>query len=578
MPSSILKGISFKENARGVVNNVSSVYGGKFLSSLKTATFLSFVVQMTLTKCNNGMKSNTNFKSNRVKRMALNAPILLIDDNQDRIQQVEIVFQFMGYDVKTIGSDNYADYLHEINRVCSIFIGEGIRRQFMILNEIVEMARIPVIFLTDSDEEILVEHVHEKLFHVLPTPLQHSNLIPLLAKLPVNRSPVVTFDAPKFVLNEAQNADALSLVAARLKGNSAAMVEIRKMISQVAESDATVLILGESGTGKEVVANALHDASLRRDKPFVPINCGAIPAELLESELFGHEKGAFTGALTARQGRFEMAEGGTLFLDEIGDMPLAMQVKLLRVLQERNFERVGGNKTIFCDVRVIAATHRHLENEIKNNRFREDLFYRLNVFPIEMPPLKERTEDIPVLIEELITRMVSANRGFVKLTPNALATLMHYEWQGNVRELANLIERLAILHPKGLVDVDDLPAKFKQFRVEAKIDFTMPDLPEDTEDKIKVRQEIVENMTAMTQTTPDEMHALMSHHEYVPETTAVQLPEEGIDLKEYLNTMELELIRQALEECNGVVAHAAKRLNMRRTTLVEKLRKFDLGR
>lgn len=519
-----------------------------------------------------------NFKSNRVKSMALNPPILLIDDNQIRIQQIEIIFQFMGYEVKTISSDNYADYLHEINRVCSIFIGEGIRRQFMILNEIVEMARIPVIFLTDSDEEILVEQIHEKLFHVLPTPLQHSNLLPLLAKLPVNRSPVLTFEAPKLVLNESENANVLSLVASRLKGNSKAMVEIRKMISQVAESDATVLILGESGTGKEVVANALHDASLRRDKPFVPINCGAIPAELLESELFGHEKGAFTGALTARQGRFEMAEGGTLFLDEIGDMPLAMQVKLLRVLQERNFERVGGNKTIVCDVRVIAATHRHLENEIKNNRFREDLFYRLNVFPIEMPPLKERAEDIPVLIEELITRMVKANRGFVKLTPNALATLMRYEWQGNVRELANLIERLAILYPKGLVDVDDLPAKFKQFRVEAQIDFTMPDLPEDTEDKIKVRQEIVENMTAMTQTTPDEMHALMSHHEYVPETNTVQLPEEGIDLKEYLNTMELELIRQALDECNGVVAHAAKRLNMRRTTLVEKLRKFDLGR
>ncbi len=514
--------------------------------------------------------------------MALLPTILLIDDNQTRINQVEIVFQFMGYDTKTICSDNYADYLHEINRVCSIFIGEGIRKQFMILNEITEMARIPVIFLANSSDEMTVEQVNEKLFHVLSTPLQHTQLTPLLAKLPVNRTtslqPSITIETQKFVLNNSDNEKALSLAASRLKGNSAAMVQIRKMIAQVAESDATVLILGESGTGKEVVANALHDASLRRDKPFVPINCGAIPAELLESELFGHEKGAFTGALTARQGRFEMAEGGTLFLDEIGDMPLAMQVKLLRVLQERNFERVGGNKTILCDVRVIAATHRNLETEIKNNRFREDLFYRLNVFPIEMPPLKERAEDIPVLIEELMTRMAQANRGFVKLTPNALATLMHYEWQGNVRELANLIERLAIIYPKGLVDVDDLPAKFKQYRVEAPVEFTLPDLPEDTEDKIKVRQEIVENMTAMTQTTPDEMHALMSPHEYVPETNSVQLPEEGIDLKEYLNTMELELIRQALDECNGVVAHAAKRLNMRRTTLVEKLRKFDLGR
>ncbi len=512
--------------------------------------------------------------------MALHPPILLIDDNQTRIQQVEIVFQFMGYEVKTISSHKYADYLQEINLVCSIFIGEGIQRQFMILNEIVEMARIPVIFITDSSDEMGVEKVHEKLFHVLPSPLTHTQLIPLLAKLPVNRLNTfnsVAFEAPKIVLNESENENALSLVAARLKGNSTAMVQIRKMIAQVAESDATVLILGESGTGKEVVAHALHDASLRRDKPFVPINCGAIPAELLESELFGHEKGAFTGALRARQGRFEMAEGGTLFLDEIGDMPLSMQVKLLRVLQERNFERVGGNKTIYCDVRIIAATHRQLENEIKHNRFREDLFYRLNVFPIEMPPLKERTEDIPVLIEELMTRMAKANRGFVRLTPNALATLMRYEWQGNVRELANLIERLAIIYPKGLVDVDDLPEKFKQYRFEAEIDFTLPDILEDNNDEIKVRQEIVENVTQMTQTTAAEMQDLMRHHEYIPEPTML-LPEEGIDLKEYLNTMELDLIRQALDECNGVVAHAAKRLNMRRTTLVEKLRKFDLSR
>jgi sigma-54 specific flagellar transcriptional regulator A len=346
------------------------------------------------------------------------------------------------------------------------------------------------------------------------------------------------------------------------------------MIAQVAESDATVLILGESGTGKEVVANALHDASLRSGKPFVPINCGAIPAELLESELFGHEKGAFTGALNARQGRFEMAEGGTLFLDEIGDMPLSMQVKLLRVLQERTFERVGGNKTLHCDVRVIAATHRHLEEEIRNNRFREDLFYRLNVFPIEMPPLKHRTDDIPVLIEDLITRMAQGNRGFVKLTPNALATLMHYEWPGNVRELANLIERLAIIYPKSQVDVDDLPEKFKQHRVD---NINIEDLfleDEISDDEIKVRPLIVENLSG---TTTSEMHDLMRHHEYVPEILT-QLPEEGIDLKEYLNTMELDLIRQALDECNGVVAHAAKRLNMRRTTLVEKLRKFDLQR
>jgi len=295
----------------------------------------------------------------------------------------------------------------------------------------------------------------------------------------------------------------------------------------------------------------------------VPINCGAIPGELLESELFGHEKGAFTGALSARQGRFEMAEGGTLFLDEIGDMPLAMQVKLLRVLQERTFERVGSNKTIHCDVRVIAATHRYLENEIKENRFREDLFYRLNVFPIEIPALKDRAEDIPLLVSDLIARMEAANRGSVRLTHAALAVLMQHEWPGNVRELANLIERLAIINPKGLVDAADLPEKFQHY---------------------KVSEEIIDNIEAGDMETVDMEEEDQSEQIEVigafegTSSSLAQLPEQGIDLKEYLNVLEVDLIRQALNECSGVVAHAAKRLNMRRTTLVEKLRKYDLQR
>ena len=258
----------------------------------------------------------------------------------------------------------------------------------------------------------------------------------------------------------------------RLKGNSQAIVNIRKSIDQVAESDATVLILGESGTGKEIIARALHDASLRRSKLFVPINCGAIPGELLESELFGHEKGAFTGALSARQGRFEMAEGGTLFLDEIGDMPMAMQVKLLRVLQERSFERVGSNKTIHCDVRVIAATHRRLDDEIKESRFREDLFYRLNVFPIEVTPLRDRAEDIPLLVKDIIACMEASNRGSVGFTNASLAVLMQYEWPGNIRELANLIERMAIIYPNKQVDVVNLPEKFQHYKVPDEIGMT----------------------------------------------------------------------------------------------------------
>jgi sigma-54 specific flagellar transcriptional regulator A len=331
-----------------------------------------------------------------------------------------------------------------------------------------------------------------------------------------------------------------------LSGSSRATRQVNKMIEQVADSDATVLILGESGTGKEVVARKLHFHSVRRGQPFVPVNCGAIPADLLESELFGHEKGAFTGAISARQGRFEMAEGGTLFLDEIGDMSMPMQVKLLRVLQERTFERVGSNRTLPCNVRIIAATHRNLEAAIKTGDFREDLFYRLNVFPIEMPPLRDRVEDIPVLVNDLIHRIENEKRGSVRLTPAAIAALSHYRWPGNVRELANLIERLAILYPYGVVDVGELPEKFRPA-----VEFM--------------------DTTQLPQVALQGEEPGTTHH-------APRLPNDGIDLKAHLNSLEQSLIQQALDESDGIVAHAAKRLHMRRTTLVEKLRKYGLQR
>ncbi len=332
-----------------------------------------------------------------------------------------------------------------------------------------------------------------------------------------------------------------------LSGNSRATKQINRLIEQVADTDATVLILGESGTGKEVVARKLHYNSKRRGKPFVPINCGAIPADLLESELFGHEKGAFTGAISARQGRFEMADGGTLFLDEIGDMSLPMQVKLLRVLQERSFERVGSNTPIECNVRILAATHRNLEASIEEETFREDLYYRLNVFPIEMPPLRERVDDIPVLVNDLISRIETEKRGSVRLSPAAIMALTQYKWPGNVRELANLTERLAILYPYGVVDVKDLPEKF---RMGIDIVEQAGDLPQ-----ISIPGEEPNSVKSVS-----------------------RLPQEGIDLKVHLNNLEMDLIRQALDESDGVVAHAAKRLKMRRTTLVEKLRKFGLQR
>lgn len=359
----------------------------------------------------------------------------------------------------------------------------------------------------------------------------------------------------------------------RLVGNSRLMKSVQKMIDQVSDSEANVLILGESGTGKEVVARNLHHLSSRREKPFVPINCGAIPAELLESELFGHEKGAFTGAITARKGRFEMAEGGTLFLDEIGDMPLPMQVKLLRVLQERTYERVGGNKTIHTDVRVIAATHRNLEEHISDGRFREDLFYRLNVFPIEMPSLRERPEDIPLLINELITRVEHENRGTVRLTKAAIMSLCHYEWPGNVRELANVVERLVILYPYGSVDYDDLPEKFQleggelSESVLTVID-EAPKSKRRSEDSNEPENKPVEKPAS----TQGSSQSKLQNQEIDA------LPEDGLDLKEHLANLEYLLIKQALEDSNSVVAHAANKLKMRRTTLVEKMRKYGIQR
>lgn len=331
-----------------------------------------------------------------------------------------------------------------------------------------------------------------------------------------------------------------------LVGTSRPIQKVREMMSQVADKEVSVLIMGESGTGKEVVARNLHYNSHRREKPFVPVNCGAIPAELLESELFGHEKGAFTGAITARQGRFELAQGGTLFLDEIGDMPLHMQVKILRVLQERTFERVGSNKTLQADVRIIAATHKNLEEMIESGDFREDLYYRLNVFPIEMPPLRERSEDVPLLINELISRMEQEKRGSLRFNSAAILSLCRHEWPGNVRELANLVERLAIMNPYGVVGISELPQKFRH-------------VEEGEED------------------LPEPPPAYKGEPGLVGMNQPALLPVNGLDLKEYLANLEKDLIKQALEDTDGVVARAAEKLHLRRTTLVEKVRKYGLN-
>jgi sigma-54 specific flagellar transcriptional regulator A len=479
--------------------------------------------------------SNLNTEQERHELMS----ILIIDNNSQRRQQLELLMDFIDYEIYgSSGSSDWLSQRKDDQPEVAILGDVGNTKQTVALIEQLRKEfgdTIPVLFISDlQDKSLLPPEISSLIVNIIEEPIKHRQFIHALHLAQVYR--------------ESQNEGGSShpMLFRSLVGNSRSITQVRKLIEQVADTDANVLILGQSGTGKEVVARNLHYYSSRRDKPFVPVNCGAIPPDLLESELFGHEKGSFTGAISSRQGRFELAEGGTLFLDEIGDMPMAMQVKLLRVLQERIFERVGSNQSIKADVRIVAATHRDLEEEISAGRFREDLYYRLNVFPIEMPALKDRSEDIPLLIKELVTRMEHEQRGSVRLTPMAIAVLANYPWSGNVRELSNLMERLIIMFPYGVVDARDLPEKYRG--------------------QMKGREdELIEAARVVQMATGSE-------------PGVVRLPSEGLDLKEHLSQLELSLIQQALEDSNGVVAHAAKKLCMRRTTLVEKMRKYDLQR
>jgi sigma-54 dependent transcriptional regulator, flagellar regulatory protein len=355
-------------------------------------------------------------------------------------------------------------------------------------------------------------------------------------------------------------------------GQSSAIRSVVSLIEQVAVHESSVLVLGESGTGKEVVARAIHHSSPRRNRPFIAVNCGAIPADLLESELFGHEKGAFTGAVATRKGRFELAEGGTLFLDEIGDMSLPMQVKLLRVLQERVFERVGSALQFKCNVRIIAATHRNLEDCIARGAFREDLFYRLNVFPIDMPSLRTRIDDLPTLIRDFADMNVAAGRQRVQFSASALDCLLRYGWPGNVRELGNLVERLSILCAGRMVTAADLPPRYRPR------DWT----PGPEADQVPAVLPAPVDSGPPATFAPAACEPEMTEREALfllddaPAGNGTILPPAGIDLRAHVAAIEESLIRQALDRSNGIVAQAARLLGLRRTTLVEKLRKFDI--
>jgi two-component system, NtrC family, response regulator PilR len=312
---------------------------------------------------------------------------------------------------------------------------------------------------------------------------------------------------------------------ANMVGQSESIARVFDLIHKVADTDSTVLILGESGTGKELIAHAIHYNSARRDGPLIPVNCAAIPEELLESELFGHERGAFTHAVRARLGRFEQAHGGTIFLDEISEMSPNLQVKILRVLQDHSFERIGGVKTIRVDIRVIAATNRDLEALVAQNNFREDLYYRLNVIPITVPPLRDRAGDIPLLAQHFLAEFARKRKKPLKrFSPGAMDLLLRHSWPGNVRELQNLVERLITLTEPEVMDVADLPEKFQG---------AFPSAPRVSED----------------------------------------FPAAGTDFNAALLALERRLILTALERSNGVKSRAARLLNLNRTTLLEKMKK-----
>lgn len=349
-----------------------------------------------------------------------------------------------------------------------------------------------------------------------------------------------------------------SLFGKDFVGTSAAISNVFELILKVADTDSTVLISGESGTGKELVARAIHQISSRRDNALIPVNCGAIPAELLESELFGHVKGAFTGAINNRSGRFELAQGGTIFLDEIGDMPAMLQVKLLRVLQERRFEPVGATKTHQADVRIIAASNKDLEEAVKNKSFREDLFYRLNVIPIHMPALRERKSDIPALIEYFVKRFNTEKKRNVKFDrPEVMDLLMRYDWPGNVRELENLIERLVVFGGEQ-IELKDLPSKIFE-RVE--LSHSKPGVQGNFGFATKISQEVSQE------------DLIFSNGMTMPR---ISLPDDGLDLREIVNAFENDLLLQALSRTRGNKNKASELLKMNRTTLVEKLKKKNL--
>jgi len=465
-----------------------------------------------------------------LSKMHTNRTILIADNDRKSRDLLSAYLTYQGYDITT-ADDSSALFDVIQKQQIGIVIADlshlnSIAPDF---KERTKKINSTLVLIGYGTTEVLPPHqVGEENAFYLSKPLNLDELESIVMR-------AREYHAMKLLGTEGGTARLPNAICSSIIGRSKPMLDLFEMIEKVAESSATVLIQGESGTGKELAAQAIHQMSARSGKNFVPINCAAIPDDLLESELFGHVKGSFTGAYSNRIGRFEMADKGTLFLDEIGDLKPTLQVKLLRVLQTREFEPVGSTKSQKVNVRIIAATNKNLEEMVATREFREDLYYRLSVIPISIPPLRERREDIPLLIHNFLSVFNTEHNYSVKgFSREALDILSNYDWPGNVRELENLVERLVTLNTSGFITPDDLPEKYLSGSVAVR--FTTPCLPDDE-----------------------------------------GLPQEGVCLNTAVDQFENRLILQALERTGGNKKEAAALLNLKRTTLIEKLKKKKLA-
>ena len=455
------------------------------------------------------------------------AQILIVDDDSGNREGLTLLLRQEGYHLTACDSGEEAlQRLEETNFAVIItdLLLPGISGLDILRRVKEHTPQTHVILMTGhASTETAVEAMKEGAFDYLTKPINVKELKILLDKaLEKNR-----LVAENLYLRQQLRG---KYHFANMIGSSPTMQAIFKQMEKIVQTDSTVLILGESGTGKELVARAVHFNSARKEKPFIAINCGAIPGELLESELFGHVKGAFTGAASDKAGKFEAAEGGTIFLDEIGTMPMQLQMKLLRVLQEREVERVGSSRKIRLNVRIISATNADLAELVKTREFREDLYYRLNVIPVHLPPLRERREDIPLLVKHFLKKSCEAQNHLpCALSGEAAAALQQYDWPGNVRELENVIERAIALVEGELIGLSDLPTQISQ----------LPDC-----------------------------------------ASIICFPlfnENGVDLPALVAELECRMIQTALERSAGVKTRAAELLHLNRTTLVEKIRRYNLS-